>query len=123
MFFIKRQYKSFPPAIAKLAAQRELESSSLEWTMVYNGYFLDYFGTPKVKSYVDDIAFFIDMAYNTAVIPGSGNVPVVFTHTFDIAKFVAAALDLHEWSRESYIIGDKLTWKEMLQLAQEIKGE
>ncbi|KAK7418910.1 hypothetical protein QQX98_003613 [Neonectria punicea] len=108
--------------MAKKAAQAGLESSSLEWTTVYNGYFLDYFGTPKAKSYLDDIAFFIDMANNAAAIPGSGNTPVVFTHSFDVAKFVAAALNLPEWSRESYIIGDKLTWNELLRLAEEVKG-
>ncbi|KPM46027.1 hypothetical protein AK830_g439 [Neonectria ditissima] len=120
--YSSEQYKSFPPAMAKKAAQAELEASSLEWTTVYNGYFLDYFGTPKAKSYIDDIAFFIDVANDTAAIPGSGNTPVVFTHTFDVAKFVAAAIDLPEWSRESYIIGDKLSWNELLQLAQEVKG-
>ncbi|KAI8649652.1 NmrA domain-containing protein [Fusarium keratoplasticum] len=116
------QYESFPPAMAKKEAQAHLVSSGLEWTTVYNGYFLDYFGTPKVKSYVDDIGLFIDMAANAAVIPGSGKVPVVFTHTFDVAKFVAAALDLPKWTEESYIIGDKLTWEEMVKVAQEVKG-
>ncbi|KAJ3543964.1 hypothetical protein NM208_g3302 [Fusarium decemcellulare] len=116
------QYESFPPAMAKKSALVELESSGLEWTTIYNGYFLDYFGTPKVKSYIDDIALFIDMPENTAVIPGSGEVPVVFTHTFDVAKFVSALLDLAKWPREVHIIGDRLTWNEMLKLAEEVKG-
>ncbi|KAF5008658.1 hypothetical protein FDECE_5070 [Fusarium decemcellulare] len=120
--YMNRQYASFPPAMAKKSALVELESSALEWTTIYNGYFLDYFGTPKVKSYIDDIALFIDMPENTAVIPGSGEVPVVFTHTFDVAKFVAALLDLAKWPREVHIIGDRLTWNEMLKLAEEVKG-
>ncbi|KAF4464319.1 Nmra-like family [Fusarium albosuccineum] len=115
------QYESFPPAMAKKSALVELESSSLEWTTIYNGYFLDYFGIPKVKSYIDDIALFIDMPENTAVIPGSGEVPVVFTHTFDVAKFVAALLDSAKWPREVHIIGDRLTWNEMLKLAEEFR--
>lgn len=58
-----------------------------------------------------------------AAIPGSGNVPVVFSHTFDVAKFVGALLTLEKWPLESYIMGDKMTWNQFLQLAEEVRGE
>ncbi|GKT56081.1 NmrA-like family protein [Colletotrichum tofieldiae] len=108
--------------MAKKAALETLKTASLQWTIVYNGFFLDYFGTPQVKSYMDDVAFFIDVANDVASIPGSGEVPVVFTHTFDVARFVAALLEHPNWRPESYIIGDKITFNDLVRLAEEIKG-
>ncbi|TQN70094.1 Oxidoreductase BOA1, partial [Colletotrichum shisoi] len=97
-------YFAFPPAIAKKTAVEALKKTSLEWTAVYNGFFLDYFGTPRVKSYMDDVAFFADLANNVASIPGSGNVPVVFTHTSDVARFIAG-----------------VTFHEVVRMAEDVK--
>lgn len=72
---------------------------------------------------MDDISFFIDMRNNFAALPGSGEVPVVFTHTFDVARFVAAALNLPVWERTSWIIGDRITWNDLAKQAQDVKGE
>jgi hypothetical protein len=41
----------------------------------------------------------IDVANNAAAIPGSGNVPVAFTHTTDVANFTAKLLNLEKWPR------------------------
>ncbi|CAI6092113.1 unnamed protein product [Clonostachys chloroleuca] len=43
-----------------------------------------------------------DIANNAAAIPGSGDVPAVFTHTSDVARFVAASLDLDHWDSVHY---------------------
>jgi hypothetical protein len=99
-----------------------LSATSLEYTAVYNGFFLDYFVAPKVKSYQPPMAFAIDIANNFAAIPGSGNVPVVFTHTFDVARFAAALVGQPRWEKETWIIGDKLTWNEFLRVAEEARG-
>ncbi|KAF5501429.1 Oxidoreductase BOA1 [Colletotrichum siamense] len=120
--YLPEQYETFPPAMAKKSALAALKSTSLEWTAVFNGYFLDYFGTPKVKSYMDDVSFFVDVANNVAAIPGSGEVPVVFTHSFDVARLVAALLEKDKWPEETYIIGDKVTFHEMVRLAEKVKG-
>jgi hypothetical protein len=37
---------------------------------------------------------FVDILNERAAVPGFGDVPVVFTHSSDIAKFVVASLDL-----------------------------
>jgi hypothetical protein len=65
----------------------------------------------------------LDMANNAAAIPGSGNVPLVFTHTRDTAKFVAASLGLEKWDVETYIKGDKMTFNEVLKVAENAKGK
>ncbi|KAF6787294.1 nmra-like family protein [Colletotrichum musicola] len=108
----------------KLKAQAFLrnETKSLEYTVSHNGFFLDYWGGQAEKSYMASFTFAIDIPNNTAAIPGSGNVPVAFTHTRDVAKFVAAALDLERWEPEMFVIGDKVTWNEFLHLAEEAKG-
>lgn len=101
---------------------KRLESSSLEDTFVINGYFLDYWVVPHVKSYLGGPALAIDIANKVAAIPGSGDVPIVFTYSFDIGNFVAALLAQSLWEKESYIIGDKVTLNEYLSIAEEARG-
>lgn len=48
--------------------------------------------------------------------------PVAFTHTSDVAKYVAALLDLDMWEPESFVFGDKVTLNEFLHLAEAAKG-
>ncbi|EEU36823.1 uncharacterized protein NECHADRAFT_42269 [Fusarium vanettenii 77-13-4] len=108
---------------SKLDAVEALEKSTLEYTLFYVGYFLDFWGYPRVKSYQRQNLIVVDIEYNKAAIPGDGNTPVTFTHTFDVAEFVAASLELPSWEKESYVIGDSVTWNEFLRLAEEVKGE
>lgn len=99
-----------------------LEATFLEYTSVINGFFLDYYVAPYVKSYLGGLTLAIDIANKTAAIPGSGNVPVVLTYSFDVGRFVAALLTQSSWDKESYIIGDKLTLNEVLAIAEETTG-
>lgn len=116
------EQSGFPPAATKLAAEAELEKTSLEWTLICNGFFLDYWGMPKVKSYLQPTVIILDIAAGMAGVPGSGDTPVVFTYSFDVGKYVAACLTLSKWEKESYVIGDKLTWNEFVKLAEEVRG-
>lgn len=63
----------------------------------------------------------VDVVNNKAGIPGSGNVPVAMTFTTDLAKFVTAALTLLKWEQKTYLIGDKLTWNQLVELAEALK--
>lgn len=112
----------FSPLKGKLLAAEKLKSSGLEYTLVSNGFFMDYYGLPKVKSYLQPFVFAVDIANSTAAIPGSGNVPVAFTHTLDVAKYVAALIGEEKWNERSIIIGDKLTWNDLVSLAETTKG-
>ncbi|KAH6623331.1 hypothetical protein F5144DRAFT_358142 [Chaetomium tenue] len=118
-----------PSAIAsqlhKSNARKELEETkNLEYTVFHNGYFMDYWGIPVVKSWLVrmPLVFWLDIANNAAAIPGSGNTPAVFTHTTDVARFVAASLDLPKWEPDTYIFGDRVTWNEFLHWAEDAKG-
>jgi hypothetical protein len=114
---------NFPPAVTKIASEKEMEKTSLKWTAVCVGFFLDYFGMPKVKSHLRPITMVLDVVAAKAAIPGSGNVPGAFTYSQDVGRFVAALLTLSEWEKESYIIGDKLTWSECLAIAEDVRGK
>jgi nucleoside-diphosphate-sugar epimerase len=113
----------FSPNQAKLNYMEALKSTSLEYTAVNNGVFMDYWVVPHIKSYLGGgITFAIDMANKAAAIPGSGNTPVVFSYSFDIGNLVAALLTLPTWERETYIVGDRITWNEFLAIAEEARG-
>lgn len=99
-----------------------LETTKLEWTLICNGFFLDYWGMPKAKSYLNPLTLVMDVAANQAAIPGSGSTPVAFTYSGDVAKFTAAALTLGSWEKESYVIGTKLSWNEFVKIAEEVRG-
>jgi dTDP-4-dehydrorhamnose reductase len=100
-----------------------LEKTELEWTAVVNGFFLDYWGAPNLKTYLDHLTIVLDIPARKAAIPGNPNQPAVFTYTKDVAKFTAKLLTLEKWEPVSYIIGDRLTWKEFTQLAEEVTGK
>ena len=120
---LDRHITNFPAAANKAKARAQLKKTNLEWTVFHNGFFMDYWGLPGVKSHMTPFTLFIDMANNAAGIPGSGNVPVAFTHTTDVAKYVVTILDSPKWDETTTVIGDKVTWNEFVRLAEEIKGE
>ncbi|KAH8820262.1 hypothetical protein F5884DRAFT_719233 [Xylogone sp. PMI_703] len=109
----------------KVAAIFALEKSRLEYTLFYHGIFMDYYGLPRVKSYLQPWVFAIDIAHKTAAIPGSGNAPVVYTYSGDVAKFVVASLSLPEnkWKRNSVMVGERKTLNEVLHIAESVCKE
>ncbi|KAF4783124.1 hypothetical protein HER10_EVM0006416 [Colletotrichum scovillei] len=107
---------------SKLDGVEALKNSSLEYTLYYVGYFLDFWGYPRVKSYQIQNIIVVDIENNRAAIPGKGDTPVTFTHTLDVAEFVVASLELPKWEKESYVIGENVTWNEFLRIAEEVKG-
>ncbi|SPO01952.1 uncharacterized protein DNG_04625 [Cephalotrichum gorgonifer] len=113
----------FPIAASKLAIFDALEGTDLEWTVVANGFFLDYWGVPKIKTYLSPMTLVLDVAGKKAAIPGNQNKPVVFTYTGDVGKFTAKLLTLDKWEPVSYVVGDRLTWEEFVQIAEEVTGE
>ncbi|EOD43449.1 putative -like family protein [Neofusicoccum parvum UCRNP2] len=90
------------------AAVAELKKTDLQWTVIANGIFLDYFAISRIKSYLKPFPMVIDIENRMAAIPGDGNIPISFTYSFDMAKFVVASLDLDEWPEESRMaVGSK----------------
>ncbi|KAM0330847.1 hypothetical protein ACHAQA_003802 [Verticillium albo-atrum] len=105
----------------KLNAKKALqETKDLEYTVVHNGFFLDYWSAKP--SNMTPNTTVVDIPNKTAAIPGDGNTPVAFTHTTDVGKFVAALVDADKWDAESTIVGDKVTWNEFVKLAESAHG-
>lgn len=103
-------------------AASELRKSGLEWTRISNGYFMDYYGYPHVKTYLKPLSFVIDVKNKAAGIPGSGDDVVAFTYTADVAKFVVASLGLPKWEEITYCYGEKSSYNKILALAEEARG-
>ncbi|KAH7252549.1 hypothetical protein BKA59DRAFT_164336 [Fusarium tricinctum] len=107
----------------KLRAQDELRKTNLEWTSIHNGFFIDFWGSSATKSHMHTTATFVDIAHRTAAIPGSGDVPVAFTYSRDVAQYVSAFLDLEKWEQSTFIIGDKVTFHELVKIAEAATGD
>ncbi|KAI8623005.1 NAD(P)-binding protein [Xylariaceae sp. FL1651] len=112
-----------PPMAFKVDALKALKlAKDLTYTSFYTGFFLDYWGIPTVKSHMTPGTMVVDIPHNAAAIPGSGNTPVAFTHTRDVAKYVAAAMDLEKWDTGYNLTADKVTWNEFIALAENARG-
>ncbi|RSL75663.1 hypothetical protein CEP51_010672 [Fusarium floridanum] len=111
-----------PWAVFQRKALDLLRTTDLQWTEIAPGYFLDYWGMPYIKSHLTTSIPVIDIANAVAAIPGTGDEPVAFSYSLDVAKVVARLLEISEWQETTYIIGDKLSWNQLLELAQEARG-
>lgn len=102
----------------------QLRQTDLEWTRFHVGYFLDYYGMPHIETHLPaPFAFVFDIPNKVAAIPGSGDDVFSLTYTQDVAKFVVKALGLPKWEEETFCYGDKVTWNQVLELAEEATGE
>ncbi|KAF4434155.1 nmra-like family [Fusarium acutatum] len=101
-----------------------LSQTKLEYTVVSNGHFSDYYGYPKVKTYLKHADFLVDIANKAAAIPGSGEDKIAFTYSIDVARFVDALINTDEkWPKHSVVIGEKITANEIVAVAEDARGE
>ncbi|OJJ31616.1 hypothetical protein ASPWEDRAFT_72512 [Aspergillus wentii DTO 134E9] len=106
-----------------LDAAAALKKSSLQYTRVVPGFFMDYWGMPNVRTNIDPLTFGINIAKGQAAIPGDGNDVISMTYTYDMAKVLVRALDLEEWPEFSVIVGQDVTYNQLLRWAEEIRGK
>ncbi|QSZ29535.1 hypothetical protein DSL72_004050 [Monilinia vaccinii-corymbosi] len=111
-----------PTTALKAIATTELAKTSLEYTSFVNGIFLDYLSMPAVPSHLAAGVSFFDIPNRIAVALGTGKVPLVMTHTRDVARFVVASLSLEKWELRSYIVGDRKTWHEVVDILGKLAG-
>jgi hypothetical protein len=101
-----------------------LRKTDLEWTQIYNGFFLDYWGMPHVDTYLTPLVFAVDIGNRIAAIPGAtGDEIITLTYTKDLGKFVVAALSLPKWDEALYCYSENSTWNKLIQAAEEATGE
>ncbi|KAK5788568.1 hypothetical protein VI817_009526 [Penicillium citrinum] len=106
-----------------LNAVELLKASSLIYTRVIPGFFMDYWGMPHVKTNLQPYSFGVDISSRKAAIPGDGNDVICMTYTYDMAQYIIKALDLDEWPEFSIVVGDQVTYNQILGMAEEILGE
>ncbi|OGE48738.1 hypothetical protein PENARI_c026G06160 [Penicillium arizonense] len=106
-----------------LDAATRLKTSNLEYTRVIPGFFMDYWGMPHVQTHLQPFSFGIDISSATAAIPGDGNNVICMTYTYDMATYLVKALDLKEWPEFSVIVGDEVTYNQILSMAEEFTGK
>lgn len=110
---------SFP---FKLKTIERLEKSGLEYTLIHTGLFLDYLAWPVMLSDLEIQSLIVNLRTNRAVIHGSGNTHIAWTHTRDVASFTVALLDVKDWDKRYFSFADRLTSRELVQLCEELKG-
>ncbi|KAF7585968.1 hypothetical protein BBP40_009759 [Aspergillus hancockii] len=105
-----------------LEAADLLAKTKLQYTRVIPGFFMDYWGMPVVRTNLQPFTFGIDIASCQAAIPGDGNDVLCMTYTYDMAAFMVRLLDEEKWPEFSVIVGDQITYNQLLQLAEQIRG-
>jgi hypothetical protein len=106
-----------------LDAADRLKSSSLKYTRVIPGFFMDYWGMPHAKTNLHPYIFGIDIAGGIAAIPGDGNDVICMTYTYDLANYMVKMLELEEWPEFSVFVGDQVTYNEILAMAEGVRGK
>lgn len=107
----------------KLDLEKELMmTTSLEWTRYHNGFYMDYFFSSKTLTYLTPGKYVVDLDAKKAIVPGDGTAQITFTHTMDVAKFVVASLGLAVWPTRQFIIGDQLSWNQLIDMAEKASG-
>lgn len=84
---------------------------------------MDYFALPRIQTHMRPIYTVLDLEHNEVAIPGDGSAVMAMTYTKDVARFIAASLDLESWPKVSLIIGSQPTVEELARMAERIKGE
>ncbi|GMF76717.1 unnamed protein product [Aspergillus oryzae] len=120
-FVVSGHIPMVPTAKWALAASHAVEESSLEYTRVVNGLFLDYYGLPHWRSHLKPWVNAVNVEGKWAVLPGDGASKVNFITSQDMARFVARLMDLSEWSPVSFIAGQTASFKDILRLAEEAR--
>ncbi|KAF2676089.1 NAD(P)-binding protein [Lentithecium fluviatile CBS 122367] len=112
---------SFPFAGLRFQIMDELRKTNLEWTAIYNGIFMEYY-VSGLPTHLEKYAIAVDVEAGIAGIPASGNVPIAFTYSRDIGRFVAALQSVEKWEQDYRIVGDTKTWNEVVAIAEKAKG-
>lgn len=112
----------YPDKKFHAVGRRELEKTSLEFSYIYPGMFMDYFGMPNIYTHLRKLFVVIDPANGVAHVPGDGNVKMALSLTKDVARYVALALELEKWPRVMTTVSSTLTLNELIALTEKNLG-
>jgi hypothetical protein len=74
--------------------------------------------------YLPPFTFVVDVIAGTAVVPSTGDEPVLMTEVHDVARGVAhACLYDGPWVRETgYMVGERTTYNNVIRTLEEVTG-
>ncbi|PPQ79840.1 hypothetical protein CVT26_012568 [Gymnopilus dilepis] len=106
------------------------EESGLEITAFTCGLFMNYLAhgssSSRAQQELEDsdwsLPFVVDIKEGKADIPGTGDELITLTRWQDVGKFVAAAVDLEKWEKDSSMAGEVTTYNEVVKIAEEVTG-
>ncbi|WYZ46748.1 hypothetical protein EsH8_IX_000973 [Colletotrichum jinshuiense] len=113
--------KSEPYAMVWVRAAEALKASGLQYTRFVNGFFMDYWGMPHIKSHMPSYIWVFDIANSRAAIPGTGENVISVTYTIDVARFVVRSLEVDDWPEFSIVVGTDLTLLEALAMIENVR--
>jgi nucleoside-diphosphate-sugar epimerase len=102
---------------------KALKKTSLQFTRLAVGFFMDYWGMPHIDTAMAPFKWAIDVENGVAAIPGTGEEKFTMTYTRDLARFVVRLLDEAEWPERAVIVGQNVTFNQVLDWAQEATGK
>ncbi|PWY74336.1 nmrA-like family protein [Aspergillus heteromorphus CBS 117.55] len=105
-----------------LSAAKALQTSNLQYTRIIPGFFMDYWGMPHARSHLSPHVFGIDIPNGRAAIPGDGNDTLCMTYTYDMAAFLVRILELQVWEEFSVVVGDEVTYNQLLGIVEGVTG-
>lgn len=112
----------------KLEVWQECLKSGLEVTRFHSGIWINQFGYGATKEPEEALAGYSGPAVGlfadkgTATLVKDGNDELVFSRLQDIVPLVVKSLDLPKWEHDSYIVGDRTTFKHALEVAEQVTG-
>ena len=104
-------------------AAEALDKSSLKYTRIAIGMFMDYMGLPHIPSNLRNFQWAFDFPSRRAVVLGTGNELITMTYSKDLARFVARLIDEDEWPEYSFISGSDVTQNQIVAIAEKALGD
>ena len=124
--FAIKDYGDWDVYAGKIPVWEAAKASGLEYTQFTCGIFMNYLATGTPKEGTEALSglrpwnFVINTKAGTADLPGDGNTKLTFTRLQDVGKFVAAALDLDKWEEEMGMVGETMSYNEVVSAIEKV---
>lgn len=107
----------------RMDAADKLRDSHVEFTRFVFGWILDTWNPVSAKTNMPPMTWVVDFPNRKARIPGDGTKSITVMHSHDIGKYIAALLDEEKaWPEMSAFAGDKVSFNEMVEMAERVTG-
>lgn len=99
-----------------------LEKTSLQYSRIAVGWLMDYWGMPRLPSELARFRWALDVESGLAIIPGTGEERFSMTYSHDLAKFVVRLLEEKEWPRLTGVVGQDVSFNQLVEWAESATG-